>query len=217
MHVLECKEPADNPRKITPAVAVVLLAHYIGDLHQPLHVGALYLNKQGEARYPGRFPDTLSDMGGNLIDFGATNLHAYWDVDVVEHALNLRRQLTSSPNLTTTGWAAELSQHEPNHWKGIPSAAPDGWIDEWADEMLAESRDVHDKLTIYPAIETKDKAGKPVYRWAAVAKPVTEGEPYDVWSARVTADNLHRAGWRLAAILEAVLEKSGTGLESKAQ
>ena len=32
----------DNPYKITRPVALILLAHYVGDIHQPLHVGAAY-------------------------------------------------------------------------------------------------------------------------------------------------------------------------------
>jgi len=37
-----------NVRKITPSVAVILLAHYVGDMHQPLHVGAAYFDDDGK-------------------------------------------------------------------------------------------------------------------------------------------------------------------------
>jgi len=37
--VLKGTEPQPNPKKITPTVAVILLSHYVGDMHQPLHVG----------------------------------------------------------------------------------------------------------------------------------------------------------------------------------
>ena len=51
------------------AVALRFLVHFLGDIHQPLHVGR------------------ESDRGGNMIDvsFGdeATNLHAFWDSDVI--------------------------------------------------------------------------------------------------------------------------------------
>src|ERR1043166_503421 len=42
--VLRGDVPENNPRKITKPVAVILLAHYAGDIHQPLHVGAEYFN-----------------------------------------------------------------------------------------------------------------------------------------------------------------------------
>ena len=40
IRVLKGEEPETNDRAITKAVAVILITHYLGDLHQPLHVGA---------------------------------------------------------------------------------------------------------------------------------------------------------------------------------
>nr|MBA3272390.1 hypothetical protein [Chthoniobacterales bacterium] len=40
--VLHGDEPEGNARKITEPIAIILLAHYLGDIHQPLHVGAQY-------------------------------------------------------------------------------------------------------------------------------------------------------------------------------
>ena len=45
--VLTGETPEDNPRKINKAVAIILLAHYLGDIHQPLHVGAQYIDQTG--------------------------------------------------------------------------------------------------------------------------------------------------------------------------
>ncbi|WP_158080803.1 S1/P1 nuclease [Pelomonas sp. KK5] len=63
--------------------ALRLLAHLVGDLHQPLHVGAIYLSPGGRALDPDRSgddPDTHT-AGGNLLIFdgGQQNLHALWD------------------------------------------------------------------------------------------------------------------------------------------
>ena len=46
--VLRGAIPADNPRKISRPVALILLAHLVGDIHQPLHVGAEYFNNSGQ-------------------------------------------------------------------------------------------------------------------------------------------------------------------------
>jgi hypothetical protein len=46
--VLHGEITEDNPRKITRTIAVILLAHCVGDIHQPLHVGAEYFNETGE-------------------------------------------------------------------------------------------------------------------------------------------------------------------------
>lgn len=65
--------PADGRReKARKAAALRFLGHFIGDLHQPLHVS----NEE--------------DWGGNKIKvswFGkSTNLHAIWDAGIIEHA-----------------------------------------------------------------------------------------------------------------------------------
>jgi len=57
------------------------LAHYVGDLHQPLHVGAAYLEPKGRLVDPekGTYDPNTDTRGGNDIKVGSTNLHALWD------------------------------------------------------------------------------------------------------------------------------------------
>jgi hypothetical protein len=64
--------------------ALLLLAHYVGDIHQPLHVGAVYLSSSGRRVNPdsGTFDAATETRGGNelLIDGNVhRNLHAAWD------------------------------------------------------------------------------------------------------------------------------------------
>ena len=47
--VLKGEEPENNPRGITKPIAIILLAHFVGDIHQPLHVGAEYFDAHGPA------------------------------------------------------------------------------------------------------------------------------------------------------------------------
>jgi hypothetical protein len=61
--------------------ALFLLAHFLGDLHQPLHVGAIYLDANGQRVNPdqgGLDPDTQT-AGGNLISDQGNNFHTEWD------------------------------------------------------------------------------------------------------------------------------------------
>ena len=64
--------PADQTAVSRRAAALRFLGHYIGDLHQPLHVG------------------NASDWGGNKISVNwrgkKTNLHALWDYEMPEAA-----------------------------------------------------------------------------------------------------------------------------------
>lgn len=64
--------------------ALLVLAHYIGDLHQPLHVGAVYLKANGQRSNPdvGRYDPATSTHGGNQLLIGGnrfSKLHSAWD------------------------------------------------------------------------------------------------------------------------------------------
>lgn len=73
--------------KIVPSeeFAVMALVHFVGDLHQPLHVGL------------------AEDKGGNSVNlefFGEkTNLHRVWDSDLIEHQ-----------GLSYTEWGAHINR-----------------------------------------------------------------------------------------------------------
>lgn len=62
--------------------ALFLLAHFLGDLHQPLHVGAVYLDRNGQIVNPdqgGLDPATETAGGNSINDQDSTNLHGEWD------------------------------------------------------------------------------------------------------------------------------------------
>jgi len=63
VNVLRSDVPENNPRKITKPIAVILLAHYVGDVHQPLHVGAEYFNQAGQAVDPDKEQPGVEDEG----------------------------------------------------------------------------------------------------------------------------------------------------------
>jgi hypothetical protein len=62
--------------------ALLMLTHFVGDLHQPLHVGSVYLDADGRLVDPDIAhavdPDT-STIGGNAIQDQNVNLHGEWD------------------------------------------------------------------------------------------------------------------------------------------
>jgi S1/P1 Nuclease len=68
--------------------ALFLLAHFVGDLHQPLHVGAIYLDPNGKIVNPddgGSLDPATETRGGNSIfekvdnSCKGNNLHTDWD------------------------------------------------------------------------------------------------------------------------------------------
>ncbi|MEO5690231.1 MAG: S1/P1 nuclease [Burkholderiaceae bacterium] len=88
IHVLK-GDPAPPPFDIKDKrEALLLLSHYVGDIAQPLHVGAVYLDANGKVIDPsvGTFDPATATQGGNQIQTirVATNhpsekLHATWD------------------------------------------------------------------------------------------------------------------------------------------
>jgi hypothetical protein len=76
-------QPAPKPFSIRDKKeALFLLTHFLGDLHQPLHVGAVYLDADGKIVNPDRNgpvdPDTET-AGGNFIFDQEGTLHSEWD------------------------------------------------------------------------------------------------------------------------------------------
>src|SRR6266702_4209058 len=83
-HVLK-GDPAPAPFNIKDKPeALRLLVHYVGDIHQPLHVGAVYLDAQGNEVNPdtGTFDPSTETRGGNniLVRSSKSNLHSTRDV-----------------------------------------------------------------------------------------------------------------------------------------
>src|SRR5436190_2116107 len=96
--VLNGTTSANNDRRITKSVALILLVHYVGDLHQPLHVGAAFFNSKVQRRAPKSDTDSnaKADSGSNSIYFpvlltvkkDSPNLHHFWDDTAVQTAYN---------------------------------------------------------------------------------------------------------------------------------
>ena len=77
-----------------------LLVHSVGDIHQPLHVGAAYFDASGQPANPNTTPGTKFATGGNAINFHSTNLHSYRDSVTVTNAMaaaGLRADLHRQP------------------------------------------------------------------------------------------------------------------------
>src|SRR5437773_9406570 len=93
VQVLQGRVPEQNDRKITKPVALILLAHYVADMHQPLHVGAEYFDTQGRIADPDKDKSALGDQGGNTITLELSDepprrrgmhkkkFHGFWDND----------------------------------------------------------------------------------------------------------------------------------------
>jgi hypothetical protein len=211
IRVLKDPHPAPNQYKITPRVAVILLAHYVGDIHQPLHVGAVYFDADGNKVDPDVDDAARADNGGNDIQMhpnGLTtntlSLHSFWDGNAVNEAAHqIKRSLGNSSPSTN------LLDHEIDaHFVNVPPTG--GPLDQnvpllnlstvWANEMLPIARQAHERLTLTAFPQPLRVDDKHVYSWKAVEAEGTSS--YTEFAGSVVDKSIHRAGWRLAILLE---------------
>jgi hypothetical protein len=178
----------------SPRVALRLLAHFIEDIHQPLHVGAGYLDKTNYVdpnNFHGSFHD---DLGGNELLFGTNQLHSYWDTTVVREDMALAHVETAREFADYL-----LAQRPVPDWK--TSGPFMDWDRAWAGESIVLSAHVHD----VPVLDEDDKninfrTGKPRPRWH-----IQNLSPdYIAWSEKAAGEQMIKAGHRLAATLEAL-------------
>ena len=195
-----------GPHRLAPRVALLLLAHLVGDLHQPLHVGVAYMGPDGQFGDPRRLPlDVLQPTeGDNLLVFSdGRSLHAAWDVEAPARAM--RRAGTASPE----GWAAHLLRRGIR----VPDArsAPGADCREaevlrrpqrWADESLALSARIHERLDVAGPTWVPPRLDglQPRAAWQIRARPGQRD-----WTTAMAEQQVERAGRRLAAILQCVL------------
>jgi hypothetical protein len=176
-------QPAAPPFSIRDRKeALLLLAHLVGDVHQPLQVGAVYLDARAMPVDPDAdalpsSPNTAT-RGGNSITDGATNLHALWD------AIPPHWQPSRIDKATLA--AARLVALNPRD--------PSAWPAAWATETLSVSRLAFDGLAFQP------DAMKPG-QWTV---GYTDRAAYLDRKEAIQAQQLTRAGARLAQLLNAL-------------
>jgi hypothetical protein len=231
IQVLKGEIPENNPRKITRPLAVILLAHYVADIHQPLHVGAEYFDASGKKVDPDSGKPGLEDQGGNSIILQLPagsgyaektgKLHGYWDNDsVIAQFPSLPRGLkgkeqTEALQKPKQDLIARLAKEEPKNWRIPANVRVEDFGEAWANEILPEAREAHERLR-FSNIHRKPEMGSNVAEGTAVEQPMPDRVSYRDWSARVVHDELHKAGWRLADLLEKALASatavSGTSI-----
>jgi hypothetical protein len=220
--VLKGDEPENNGRKITKPVAVILLAHYVGDIHQPLHVGAEFFDDKGNPINPAIGGTALENEGGNTLILNlaeGTNpqppkrppkFHGFWDTDAVLANLPLlpatmpKEERRAKTDSAKAALIREFAANEPKTWRLPARVALKDYSEAWADEILPIAREAHERLT-YRNVVPLQQEERVVAAGFADEKKSTDGVSYYEWSAQVVRDELHKAGWRLADLLEQAL------------
>lgn len=187
---------AENPHRLTGRQAPLLLAHLVGDVHQPLHVGTGYIDDNDDFVIPSSQADVddgkvLSTHGDNYLQLGSRPLHSYCDTDTIKSAM--RRAKRTSPVDYAT-WLL-TTRPAPPHEVGDPAS----WPERWANESLALAKTAHETVSIGERTEAQDRYGGSHVTW-----PVTVPLSY-LRTAPSTAEKaIANAGYRLTEVLRAI-------------
>jgi hypothetical protein len=203
MRVLKGEVPETNERAITKSIAVILLTHYMGDIHQPLHVGAEFFDSSGNPFEPTPQNIGFADQGGNKLTLftffngqrrSAGKFHGYWDGQTVENAFGTQ---------TDAKVAQRLGSKQPADWE--LSGDVETWAEQLANDILPTAREAHERLQ-YKSIHFEN--GKPeISSGRAEERAHPAGETfYALWAADVVKSEIHKGGWRLAALLEQLVQ-----------
>ena len=192
----------------------------MGDIHQPLHVGAQYFDAKGQPIDPERGDESFPDEGGNSLRLKLTRdvvprkkdpkLHGFWDGDAVYANLPQFPDTMPKEERQAKMDAAEkelsdrLAKEEPKNWR-LPAELPlRDYPEAWANEVLPLARQAHARLR-YQNVAPKLDREKMVGDGEMVEEATKDGLSYSKWSARMVQQELQLAGWRLAALLEKAL------------
>lgn len=178
---LQDKEPRAPFDIIDKKEALFMLAHFVGDLHQPLHIGSVYLDARGKLVNPDRRKvldrKTLTN-GGNSLKDGNANLHSVWD----------RSPLGGNPD------AALIEKA-----RMVRSTAGDvaDWAATWASESVRASHTAFTGLTFSARQKTKDNK----LFWNMV---YNDRAAYAETQGKLQRDHLAKGGARLAELLKKI-------------
>ncbi len=183
-------------KRITKREALCMLVHFVGDEHQPLHVGNGFfsIGADGSATLvldPAAAKDLSNDKGGNADVYGPgkyDELHAYWDTSLVQKVAG-----TKDP-VALAGTLDGLVAREGASWKSAGDYHH--WPEGWATESLAAARTAYSGITF--------GAEKPDTRGGIKSIQITFSAGYDATCIPLAEKRLAQAGYHLAEILNAI-------------
>jgi hypothetical protein len=171
-------KPAPAPFSIKDQKeALSMLAHFVGDLEQPLHVGAIYLDAAGSPVNPdvGTFDKNSETAGGNFINEGHGNLHADWDAIPKKYGTNASSALVAK---------AKAVPHTPG--------SPSDWAATWASDTV---------MAAHTAFKGLSFTGTGAHKWSV---EFDNRKAYVKAENQLKEKQFVKAGAHLAELLNAI-------------
>lgn len=200
-----------NPHKLTPRQALLLIAHLASDIHQPMHVGTYYIDKNDRFVIPASQAEVdgvnIFDLrGSNNLFFadaaydraaypnqpvGKQNVHFFWDITTVEYVF--KRAGVNSAAAFADKVVARKPVVEANR------GPVETWPQQWADDALAVAKLANGPIQPGARKTNVDRKGATYSTW-----PVTVPGDYPELAEKVAETQLVRGGYRFAALLQQI-------------
>jgi hypothetical protein len=195
--------------------ALKLIVHFIGDMHQPLHIGCGFIDVNGPNGTILIVRDPLvvkqknlpSDNGANqlIIDNDKKKLHGFWDFDLVTSLM----QSTDKQTSEALGQFLQETVRPQANWN--PRGPVNTWGAQWATDSLKLSRDHTYKslhITRQRTITITNRKGEPVMRDGKPATDtvydITLPSDYEALNRELVRQQLAKGGFRLARLLDEI-------------
>jgi hypothetical protein len=207
----------DPNRPLSQRNALKLVVHFLGDIHQPLHVGCGFIDSDGHggfliARDPLMIKrkDLPSDNGANqlVIDGNKAKLHGYWDFDLVTQLM----EANNKPTPDDLGLFLKTSVRPQMNWN--PRGPLNGWAAQFANDALRQSRDhtyLGLKITGQRTILVTTRNGAPVMKDGKqvtdIVYDITRPANYETLNRDLVRQQLAKGGYRLARLLDEIFKK----------
>ena len=217
-------DPKLNPHNFSKRQALMLITHMTGDIHQPLHVGAAFVGKDGKFVVPKNHHEVdesviFDSRGGNnlllddakIAEFSAALIPAGEPKPVREGVPQaLTKPFHSYWDSTTVDYAMRrLSTRSPEKFAQVAiksqpavvrnSGEPASWPVQWADESLVLSKLAYQDVIVGKITPQVSKKGETYYTWSLEVP-----NNYPVPSSEIAKKQLIKGGYNLAALLRAI-------------
>jgi hypothetical protein len=94
-----------------------------------------------------------------------------------------------------------MASQEPANWKVPAGLDASRYAQSWANEILPIAREAHERLA-FKQVAPLTEENRVVAAGQVEEKPSATPGDYRKWATGVVREELHKAGWRLADLLE---------------
>jgi hypothetical protein len=236
--VLQGKDtPGTNPHKFTKRQALILITHMTGDIHQPLHVGAAFVGKDGKFVVPQTRAEIdesaiFDSRGGNNFLLDDENLERI-SAGLIPPSDEQKGAAGAAAAAVKPGVPKALTKPFHSYWdtttvnyafRRIRTRTPDQFAQAAIDSKPDVARNTGDLATWpYQWADDALAVSKEAYKGVTVGKPTRQtskkGETYITWNLEVPNDypvpssqiaktQLIKSGYHLAQLLQAIFPNS---------